>query len=375
MPKDTILYDRLGLPPHATESEIKREGSKLSRKWHPDKNIENTEEASIKFKEIREAMEILLDTEKRSLYDQIGMDILDIFNTQSQPQNPFEPFSFFSRQHSTRVEPIVKIVEVHLEQIYNEDSIPITYDRLVKCSFCLERKMVCTECNGQKMKIEMMRMGPMVQQRMVPCQKCRGKGSISQCVHCHGTCETTQSTQIQLKLKKMLVEGMALTLHGKGHMNEEIPGDLIVKIREKQHPIFTRYRKNHLMMTLSLNLYEALFGFSREIRHLDGSLMYLSYSGKTDYDSKKCVVGAGMNYQQRSEPGDLIIRFVFELPYATPEEIESILNKMKPVFVRDPKSIDVSLIDFYDDPNENDKDNESENMNGSYPHPQECRTM
>lgn len=368
MVKDTTLYDRLGIVPNATESEIKREGSKLSRKWHPDKNIDNAEEASTKFKEIREAMEILLDTEKRNLYNQIGMDV---FNTSSQQEHSqsFHPFSFFSQERKEQIEPIVKTVEVHLEQIYNEDSIPLSYERLIKCSFCSQKQIICNECNGNKMKIQMIRMGPMIQQRMVPCMKCKGKGKISQCKNCNGTCEMAQTAQIQFKLKSGLVDGMALTLQGKGHAHEDIPGDLIVRIREKPHPIFKRYGKSNLMMTISLNLYEALFGFSREIQHLDGSLMYLSYLGKTEYDSKKYIMGAGMTHLQTSEPGDLIIQFVFELPNTSPEAINDLLMELKPSFNKDEKSLEMQLYD-YNDNNNNESNNHNENHQQ-----QECRTM
>lgn len=371
MVKDTTLYDRLGLLPNATESEIKREGSKLSRKWHPDKNIDNAEEASTKFKEIREAMEILLDTEKRNLYDQIGMDV---FDTPSQPEHPFHPFSFFSQENRQPIEPIIKTVDIHLEQIYNEDSIPLSYERLMKCSYCSQKQKICNECNGNKVKIQLMRMGPMVQQRMVPCMKCKGKGKSSQCQHCNGTCEMTQTTQIQFKLKNGLVDGMALTLQGKGHIHENMPGDLIIKIKEKPHPVFKRYGKNNLIMTISLNLYEALFGFSREIQHLDGSLMYLSHLGKTEYDSKKYIMGAGMTHLKTSEPGDLVIRFVFELPMASPETIHDVLMEMKPSFTKDEKSVEMQLYDYEEDVDSNSSD---DNINENHPHshPQECRTM
>jgi DnaJ-class molecular chaperone len=79
--KDTKLYDRLKILPNASESEIKKSYAILSKKWHPDKNLNNIEKANEKFMKINMAKEILLDNNKRLLYNKIGMKI---FNTDEQ---------------------------------------------------------------------------------------------------------------------------------------------------------------------------------------------------------------------------------------------------------------------------------------------------
>ena len=89
--KDTILYDKLEISPSISDEDLKKEGRKLLLKWHPDKN-ENKEESSKKFIEIKEILDILTDTEKREIYHQIGIDILDTNyqntqNTQNIHQN------------------------------------------------------------------------------------------------------------------------------------------------------------------------------------------------------------------------------------------------------------------------------------------------
>jgi len=55
MVKETLLYDRLGIPSNASESEIKKAYRKGALKWHPDKNPNNKEEANKKFQEISQA--------------------------------------------------------------------------------------------------------------------------------------------------------------------------------------------------------------------------------------------------------------------------------------------------------------------------------
>lgn len=65
-------YETLGVSKTATQDEIKKAYRKLAIKWHPDKNIDNQEQASKKFKEISEAYEVLSDEAKRKTYDMYG---------------------------------------------------------------------------------------------------------------------------------------------------------------------------------------------------------------------------------------------------------------------------------------------------------------
>ena len=90
--KDTILYDNLGLSPNLSNEEIKKEGKKLLLKWHPDKN-ENKEESSKRFIEVKEILDILCDSEKRLLYHQIGISILNNNNHNIPDFNTFQNFN------------------------------------------------------------------------------------------------------------------------------------------------------------------------------------------------------------------------------------------------------------------------------------------
>ncbi|XP_023767837.1 dnaJ protein P58IPK homolog [Lactuca sativa] len=67
-------YKILGVSKTASISEIKRAYKKLALQWHPDKNVDNREEAENKFREIAAAYEVLGDDDKRAKYDN-GEDI------------------------------------------------------------------------------------------------------------------------------------------------------------------------------------------------------------------------------------------------------------------------------------------------------------
>ena len=85
-------YSVLGLDKNASTEDIKRSFKKLAKKWHPDKNPNNAEEATRKFKEVSEAYKVLVDVEKRRIYDREGKDGLNPGT--SRTQKPDQNFNF-----------------------------------------------------------------------------------------------------------------------------------------------------------------------------------------------------------------------------------------------------------------------------------------
>ncbi|STJ56901.1 chaperone protein DnaJ [Escherichia coli] len=64
-------YEILGVSKTAEEREIRKAYKRLAMKYHPDRN-QGDKEAEAKFKEIKEAYEVLTDSQKRAAYDQYG---------------------------------------------------------------------------------------------------------------------------------------------------------------------------------------------------------------------------------------------------------------------------------------------------------------
>lgn len=68
-------YEVLGVSKNATDDEIKKAFRKLAMQYHPDVN--KAPDAEEKFKEINQAYSVLIDKDKRSLYDQFGHGAVD----------------------------------------------------------------------------------------------------------------------------------------------------------------------------------------------------------------------------------------------------------------------------------------------------------
>ena len=72
------FYEVLGVPKNAGEDEIKKAYRKLAMKYHPDRNQGDAAKAAEeKFKEVKEAYEILCDSQKRAADDQYGQAGVD----------------------------------------------------------------------------------------------------------------------------------------------------------------------------------------------------------------------------------------------------------------------------------------------------------
>jgi curved DNA-binding protein CbpA len=89
-------YEILNLNKNATHDEIKQSYKKLALKYHPDKNQDNKEYSTKKFKEVSEAYSILSDPVKRQEYDNPTHNISILPNNFTN-LNASEIFKNFSR--------------------------------------------------------------------------------------------------------------------------------------------------------------------------------------------------------------------------------------------------------------------------------------
>ena len=328
MVKDNTLYDILGVQSNSTTEEITKAYKKIAIKWHPDRNPDNIDQANQKLIEINQAKEILTDTEKRRIYDQVGMDYVNNNEQQQQHMNHEDLFNMFNnndpfQSRQKQKENIFVNHSVTLEEMYNESIITVKFQQKQICKTCdgegtKDRKTNnCTHCNGKGVNVQIVQMGPMIQQIQIPCTVCNGTGKIinnnNKCSDCSGEGYTINNVSINIPLKNGLSPGQQIQLPGQGHNLKDGKTDLIITINEIPHAKFQRLN-NDLLIEVDIKLYQSLFGFDKIIEHLDKRKLLISHVGKTEYKTIKKIVGEGMNILNSKDKGDLLVKFNIILP-------------------------------------------------------------
>ena len=370
MVRDKELYNILEVESNADEVHIKKAYTRLSKIWHPDKNPNNKDEATKKFQEINKAKEILLDEDKRKLYDQIGMDIFKngMDSNDNDGQHPFSDFSNMfgggfpfgmpgmpgmpgRGQQKKPPEDIMERLDVTLEQIYNQENVQFSYKYKVSCTPCNGegskdgKSSNCAACQGKGMKVNVMRMGNMIQQSVSPCMACKGKGSVinegDKCDHCKGKTFIIKDKTISVPLKNGLSSGNKILLSGKGHQFKSMKTDLVLVINELPHKVFKR-NDNDLFIEIELKLYQALFGFEKTFIHLDKRELHLSCPSNTEFNKIRKISGEGMKTIHSKTNGDLYIKFMIELPnfISLPQDTQTQLKSILQSFDKNEVAIE-----------------------------------
>lgn len=255
-------YSILGCSKGATADEIKKAYKKLALLHHPDKTNGNDE----MFKKINEAYSVLSEPEKKENYDRFGSADRPHFERHASgfPFGGFEQFfgggfpfgggnPFHQSNHiPKKCENIQIKVDITLEDIVNGFSMLHTFSQKNGCK-CVAH---CPNCRGQG-KINIIRDFGMIKQSFqANCPDCNGKGSKGNqgCTDCKGSGHTIIQKQIKINGPKGLDEGHTLTLARGGeqpspNMHGTQPGDLLITLSIKEHPIFKREGRNLIFKT------------------------------------------------------------------------------------------------------------------------------
>jgi len=259
----TKFYKLLEVEKTAAEADIKKAYRKLAVKHHPDKGGDPE-----KFKEITRAYEVLSDSEKRSKYDRYGEEGLEDGGGAGDPSDIFDAFfggggrrgGGGGQRRRQKTKDVEQALKVTLEQLYNGTSKKMAITRQV-----IDKKkgvQECRECDGRGVKVEVIRMGPMIQQMQSACGSCNGTGKSFQ---------TKQEREVlEVHIQKGSPDNHKVVFR---EMADEHPdadaGDVVFMLKQQEHAIFKR-KGADLFMEKKISLVEALCGFELELTHLDG---------------------------------------------------------------------------------------------------------
>jgi len=346
----TKLYDILGVKPDATEDEIKKAYKLLARKYHPDKNPDGAD----KFKEISLAYEVLVDAEKRELYDKYGEEGLKEGGGFEGAEDLFAhifgfPFGGRGRggpRGKRKGKDVVVSFPVGLEDLYNGKQTKFELEKTLLCPECKGKGSTvpnavskCVHCHGNGITFRMRPAGfGMMQQISEPCNHCSGEGVViapaDRCPTCKGGKVIQEPKTCDVFVEKGMKHGDKITFKEEGDQFPDIiPGDVILVLQQNEHEMFVR-EGNDLLMEHDIFLVEALCGFEVGIEHLDGRVLRIkTQPGEiTKPGDVKYIPDEGMPYPKNPmQKGKLLIKFniIFpETPFS--EEAQKTLKALLP---------------------------------------------
>lgn len=359
---DKDYYDILGVSRDATQEEIKKAYKKLARKYHPDKNKENKEEAEKKFKELSEAYEVLADPDKRAKYDRYGKQGVnfehgnftwDDFTHQADLNDIFEEFfggfgrrgSFEDlfggragkkRRRKTQKpsgEDIRIPVNISLKEVAEGTRKKIKVRLFERCKECDGKggeTETCSRCNGTG-EVRTQRSGFLGQMVSVStCPQCRGTGEIvkNACSYCHGEGRIKKEKQLTVNIPAGVESGNYITMKREGNVGRRggPRGNIIVEINVKSDNRFTREGDN-LRVEVPISYRTAITGGKVKIPTLNGKVK-LNIPPGTDSGKVFRLKGKGMGNLYGRGKGDLLAEVYIWTPDKISGEARNILNEL-----------------------------------------------
>ncbi|ANO51525.1 molecular chaperone DnaJ [Woeseia oceani] len=338
-------YEVLGVKKSATKDEIKKAYRRLAMKHHPDRN-KGDDDATRRFKEAREAYDVLSDAEKRATYDQFGHDGLrggaggaggfgaegfgdifgdvfgDIFGGGGRRGGRSQVFRGADLGYELRLD---------LEKAVSGDTVTIEVPTQAACETCDgsgarkgSKPSQCTTCGGVG-QVRMQQGFFSIQQT---CPACKGSGTVisDPCDSCHGRGRVSRVKKLSVKVPGGVDEGDRIRLSGEGEAgrNGGPPGDLYVEIRVNPHKIFTREGAD-LACEVPVSITTAALGGEVELPTLEGHVS-LKVPAGTQSGKVFRLRGKGVSTVRDRRQGDLFATVLVETPVNLTDAQKSLLR-------------------------------------------------
>ena len=332
-------YEVLGVDRSVDGSDLKISYRRLAMKYHPDRN-QGDSEAEKKFKEAKEAYEILGDAQKRQAYDQFGhagvqgsaaggADFSDVFG------DMFGDIFGGGRRSSKRVYRGADLqyeLEISLEEAVFGTESTIEFPKQTSCEKCEGSGAApgsnvesCETCGGVG-QVRMQQGFFSVQQT---CPRCRGKGKTIRvpCDYCRGTGISHDNKKLSVKVPAGVDTGDRIRLSGEGEVgaNNGPAGDLYVQMNVRPHELFTR-DGNNLLCEAPISFSLAVLGGEIEIPTLNGKVK-LKISAETQTGRLFRLRGKGVKPVRGGAIGDLLCTTIVETPVNLTKAQKELMNK------------------------------------------------
>lgn len=353
-------YEILNVSRNASDAELKKAYRRLAMKYHPDRNPGDTETEN-RFKEVKEAYEVLSDPQKRAAYDQFGhagvgagaggggfgaegfgagASFSDIFG------DVFGDIFGGGRGGGSRVfrgADLQYNLEISLEDAVKGTDVKIRVPRAVVCEKCDgsgakpgSSPKGCPTCNG----IGQVRMQQGFFSVQQACPRCHGSGQIvtDPCGTCSGDGRVRQHKTLSVQVPAGVDSGDRIRLAGEGEagQNNGPPGDLYVQINVKPHPIFSR-EDSHLQCTIPISIGTAALGGELEVPTLDGRVK-LKVPPETQSGKTFRIRGKGVKPVRGGPQGDILCTVQVETPVKLSSEQKEMLRHFEESLHKDRQS-------------------------------------
>ncbi|NCT66346.1 MAG: molecular chaperone DnaJ [Rhodanobacteraceae bacterium] len=341
-------YEVLGAARTASDEELKKSFRRLAMKYHPDRCPDDPG-AQEKFKEAKEAYEVLSDAQKRAAYDQHGHaafehgmggrgggfhgDVGDIFG---------DIFSDIfgmgggGRGRARRGSDLRYLIELDLEEAVFGVEKQIEVPTLVECETCDGsgsadgKTSTCTTCRGHG-RVRMQNGIFSIQQT---CPHCAGSGQViaNPCKECDGEGRVHSERSLSIKIPAGVDNGDRIRLAGQGEAGPSgtVPGDLYVEVRVREHAIFQRDGSD-LHCELPIRFAQAALGASLTVPTLGGEAE-ITIPPETQTGTLFRLRGKGVKGVRGGHAGDLICRVVIETPVRLTAEQRELLQQFEATF-------------------------------------------